>query len=284
MTQAVADVSESQAEGKIKTTYEDIKQTLRVPAVPYLFRAIARHPDFLSLAWSALKPNAQTIYFERQADSLRQSAVTAAPGLGSAPEVESSARDVVRTMHYEGPKAFLATATLRSAIGGSQPQMRYLPAEEKRQTPPGIPKGATVLNSGGQPASTDSPVSATLEDMSDAGVDGTLGAELAALHTFPAALEAGWMALKPMLGSGELSRVGRELRMEVERAITALPYRMDIGTHTLIQGGLSHADVDDIRAVLDRCYAVAPSILLMIASLAIGMDGRDTALMSPFPV
>src|SRR5947208_7304668 len=115
MVQTVAEVPESQAEGKIKSAYDDIKNTLRLPRVPHVFRALATQPDYFALAWSALKPNAQTVYFERRSDALRSLAVDLSGTLGDAPAVTEGALPGLQVQHYAAPKVLLAIAALRSA-------------------------------------------------------------------------------------------------------------------------------------------------------------------------
>src|SRR5689334_18481013 len=101
-TVATSEVPEAEAEGKIKAIYDDIKDTLRVPTVSPVFRVLATEPDYLQLAWSALKPNVQTAFFEARADDLRRMAVDAASAWGGPPAAGDApgAADAIRVFHY----------------------------------------------------------------------------------------------------------------------------------------------------------------------------------------
>ena len=48
-------VDESQATGRVKEIFEEIKQTFGLPFVPQLFRALATKPDQLESVWKQVK-------------------------------------------------------------------------------------------------------------------------------------------------------------------------------------------------------------------------------------
>ena len=48
-------MEESDAEGRVKEIFRDIKETLQVPFVPDLFRALAARPDQLEAIWAQIK-------------------------------------------------------------------------------------------------------------------------------------------------------------------------------------------------------------------------------------
>lgn len=48
-------MEESQATGRVKEIFEEIKQTLGVPFVPQLFRALGWRPDQLEAVWMQLR-------------------------------------------------------------------------------------------------------------------------------------------------------------------------------------------------------------------------------------
>ena len=48
-------VDESQATGRVKEIFEEIKQTFGLPFVPQLFRALAAKPDQLESVWKQVK-------------------------------------------------------------------------------------------------------------------------------------------------------------------------------------------------------------------------------------
>lgn len=48
-------MEESQASGKVKAIFEEIKATLEIPFVPQLFRALGTKPDHLEAIWVQVK-------------------------------------------------------------------------------------------------------------------------------------------------------------------------------------------------------------------------------------
>lgn len=53
-------ISESEATGKAKSIFEDIKATLGIDFVPNMYRAMAVKPDFLEANWNKVKAVMQT--------------------------------------------------------------------------------------------------------------------------------------------------------------------------------------------------------------------------------
>jgi hypothetical protein len=274
MIEAPAEVPESQADGKIKTTYDDIKQTLRLPYVPDLMRALAVYPHYFELAWMALKPNAQTVFFERHSDILRRTAANLTSRFPHPQNAEPSLAPALTTLWYAAPKELLATAALRSATSGQQPPLRALGAEDKRQVPPGAPPEAVVPPQASDTLSDDQ--QSVLEEMR-AAANGRLGPEYALLASAPDALAPGWKAVKALSQDLEYRRLQRVIAATVEEAITALPYRMDISTHVLRHAGLSETEIDAVRSLLDQFDRSGRQTLLSLAVLS-GSNGT-----SPFP-
>ena len=48
-------VSESEATGKVKTVYDEIKSTLGIDFVPNLYKVMASKPGYLEANWSKVK-------------------------------------------------------------------------------------------------------------------------------------------------------------------------------------------------------------------------------------
>lgn len=274
MVEAPAEVPESEAEGKTKATYEDIKQTLRLPYVPDLMRALAPYPNYFQLAWMALKPNAQTVFFERQSDILRRTAANLTSRFPHPQLTEVSVPAALSTLWYAAPKVLLTAATLRSATSGQQPRLRTLGPEDKRQVPPGAPPEAVAP--GQTPDSLSDEQRSILDEMRVAG-DGRLRPEYALLASVPEALAPSWKALKALTQDLEYRRLQRVISATVEEAVTAMPFRMDISTHVLRHAGLNEGEIDAVRAVLHDYDRATRQTLLNLAILS-GSNGT-----SPFP-
>src|SRR5438105_15806984 len=55
----------------VRLTYDEIRNTLRVPFVNTIFRVLANYPTYLSFVWSQLGPYLRKRSMERAADELR---------------------------------------------------------------------------------------------------------------------------------------------------------------------------------------------------------------------
>ena len=274
-------VSESEATGKTAAIFADIKSTLRVPIVSLMFRILARYPDYLQVAWQELKPNAQTLYFEQQADEIRRYAVEAVRSLGQSPELPEAASSVLRIFHYVNPKLLLAIGALRSATSGQLPRLQALSPDLKRQIQPGIPAEAgnvdLVALESASPETT-----AVFDDIRRTLDLPVVNSQYLALAQWPDYLRAAWQALKPVTESPDYPRIERTLLQYVDQTISALPYRMTITPHALRQSGLSESDLDGIHAALRMFHAALPGMVAGTAFLSVGAFGHEAAE-SPFP-
>jgi hypothetical protein len=279
MAQTPTEVPEAEAEGKLKSIYEDIKATLRTPFVPHVFRTLAVYPDYLTVAWTALKPNAQIVYFESQADRLRRLAVSEVSSLGRPPVPGDRNASTLGVLQYAFPKVLLATAALRSATNGEQPRMQVLAASEKRQLQRGVPEGASPV---AEPDSSADSTRSVLSDMMESYGLVDLTSEFRSVAAQPEYLEAAWATFKQGVMRDQLQRVQRNLRQAVEEAVTSLAFRMDITPHTLRHAGLSEASIDDVRSTLARFYQQTVAETVTVAFLSAAADGQQAGE-SPFP-
>lgn len=274
MVSAAAEVTEAEAQGPTRVLYEDIKSTMRVPYVPALFRSLANCPNYLTLAWESLKPNARIVYFERAADQLREVAVQRAGAGAGTPDANTAA--ALRVFQYAEPKMLLATGALRAATFGQLPRMALIPAADKRQIAPGIPEGAVSPPAG-------SSIPGVLVELAEGLRWQVVPDEFPALSNSVTYLSAVGPGLLQFASSSVVRLAQRELGRMVDEALMGFPYRMDISPHVLRQAGISEAEFDAVRVTLAAYERVQPVITLLTAHLATGAMGTEAAR-SPFPV
>ncbi|MCL5957944.1 MAG: halocarboxylic acid dehydrogenase DehI family protein [Chloroflexi bacterium] len=70
-------VGETEAQPKTRRIYADIRQTLGVPLVNSDYRALARWPDYLAVAWNDLKPLISSEAYRREQNELAEKAILA---------------------------------------------------------------------------------------------------------------------------------------------------------------------------------------------------------------
>jgi hypothetical protein len=74
-------VEEHHALGGLKAVYEDIKATLELPFVNSDYKAMARWPSYLSLAWTELKPCIASAAYARAREAIHTQAMDAVENL-----------------------------------------------------------------------------------------------------------------------------------------------------------------------------------------------------------
>jgi Halocarboxylic acid dehydrogenase DehI len=282
---AGGEILEGQAEGKIKSIYDNIKVTLRVPMVNLVFRSLAfSFPEYLEIAWQQLQPNVATSFFEARADDLRQTAVTAMASLETSPKLNGAAdaERVLRIFHYVNPKLLLAVGALRAAINGQQPKLQELQRDEKRQIATGIPPNAgsvTMIDLG----QADERIADIFADIQANQHLSLVSSDFRALACWPDYFESAWGALKLVGQRPEYRRALHDLRRRTEVAVCAFPFRIELNTHTLRNSGLSESDLDGVRAVLNQYFTLLPGLVVNLAFLMVGAVGPEEAIKSPFP-
>ncbi len=274
MVQAPAEIPEAEAEGKTKVVYDQIKSVLRTPLVPFVFRTLARYPDFLQVAWEALKPNVQTAFFESRSDELRALAVDRVSSLGTPSPIPEGVRSTIDAFQYLTPKLLLATAALRSGSQGQQPKLMELTRDEKRQIVPGVPGDAPTIKLL-EPAGV--PILGQIE-----AEHGGLSCIYRALGQWPEYLRDAWESLQTLEATPTLVPMERQLRKFAEETVVSLPYRMDINPHVMRHSGLSEHDLDAVQIVLTDYAKLLPRLTAQTAFLA-SAQGRDVARRTPYP-
>lgn len=122
--------------GRLQPVYDDIQETLRVPLVNYLFRALANWPDYLERAWPALAPGLGSRGLERGTDMLRSAAVLTPPEgdrpdwkrMGDMPAIEA----FTDTIHYVLPKLVIVATCLDLELAPEKPEALPDPADRAR--------------------------------------------------------------------------------------------------------------------------------------------------------
>jgi len=262
------ELSEEDATGKLKSIYDEIKMGLRVPSVPRLFRLLAaEYPDYLQVAWSSLKPNVRTVFFEERVNDIRGFAEGSVPFGGADSSSPAAFAGAFLTLHQLSPALFLSVAALRSALLGPQPKLQELASREKQQSVTPMPADLQTLPIAA-PSDLIAQAQALLHDENTGLVDLVRLTDFGALAAVPEMSPAAWSALQALLGSGEYRESRLALRRMAEGAISSLPFRLDAQPHTLRHCGLSELQIDGVRDLLNEHYLAMPAAVLCAAYLA----------------
>jgi AhpD family alkylhydroperoxidase len=94
----IPSVPESEATGKVKAVYDDIKATRGLAEVPNFWKAIALNPDYLEATWNALKAVMAPGKLDRATKEVIAVAVSAT---NSCDYCLGSHSDVLRSLGYD---------------------------------------------------------------------------------------------------------------------------------------------------------------------------------------
>lgn len=153
-----AEVTESDATGKVETLFAGIRSTLGVASVGRLFRRLAVYPWYLELAWRNLEHNASTAYFHRMAKELEDLAAG-----GRSPDSDSGGAMRVNAV------MLMTAAALSAGANGQVPKMSLLSPADKQRVQPDIPVH-------------DSAISETDSDLAAAALDPAMGIRVSQLR------------------------------------------------------------------------------------------------------
>jgi len=262
------ELSEEDVTGKLKSIYDEIKMGLRVPSVPRLFRLLAaEYPDYLQVAWSSLKPNVRTAYFEERVNDIRNFAEDSVPFDGADRSSPVAPAGAFPTLHQLSPALFLSVAALRSALLGQQPKLQELASREKQQSVTPMPAELQALPIDA-PNDLATGAQAIFGDENSVLVDLVRLTDFGALAAVPEMSPAAWSALQGLLETREYREFRLALRRLAEGAISSLPFRLDAQPHTLRHCGLSELQIDGVRDLLNEHYTAMPAAVLCAAHLA----------------
>lgn len=217
----------------IRPVYEDIRKTLRVPFVNFIFRTLANEPDYFRAAWAGVRPVARTRDFEQAADALRSQALVEprpeAPGvvwstLGEADQ----ARAFTRSILYVLPKLLLvATAfaeALDAASGASDaPEAPASPAGPRGdRLPYGVPEDRVQVPMVA-PERADEKVKALFEAIKQQHGHPGVASYFRSLAQWPDLLEAVWERIAPQVNSDRYRERKQHLVGEARRRVAKWP-------------------------------------------------------------
>src|SRR5260370_22966590 len=103
-----APVAESEAKGRTREIYGELKTALGVPYVDGVFRAYGAYPEFLDLLWTSVEPALHTREFFALAERLRADAYTRVHSYLAVPDF---CRHITELHFTEGAKDELTETT-----------------------------------------------------------------------------------------------------------------------------------------------------------------------------
>lgn len=286
----LSEVMEDGADERIRSIYEDVRATLRVPFVNFIFRVLANYPAYLLSAWNRLSPLFRRVAFERAADELRAQALlepvpeVRAEDLGRADELRRI-RAFTDTIHYVLPKLLLVATAFDEALERDALAERSGSGSAEASSveiPLGAAKGTSVVPMVASDQATDE-TRAIFEDIKERHGHPGVASYYRGLANWPEFLEALWNRISPLVGSVAYEERKRQLIEQASGTIRELAGSS--GAHAVGPPKVDGEQVAEIRCILAVFrLRIIPDLLLDVSLIKAALDGPEAARSSRFSV
>jgi hypothetical protein len=275
------DLSKDEITDEMRSIYDDIERTLRVPFVNFIFRTLANFPEYFGPAWKALSPHLRRVECERAGQQLRCLAATDIA-------VEPFPKDILSikdhnaiaaftdSIHYVLPKLLLTATALEMQASGNFIIRRDPSAEDVTPIPYGIAQGTRQLPLVG-PADADDRVRSVFKDIQEQHGHPGVASYYRGLGHYPVFLGQAWQEVRRHVDTDNYRQrkqallalagtySGRELVCRVPAPTIAAP--------------------DSVRAILAVFrYRLIPDLLLDVTLIQAMFGGPHAAEHSRFTV
>ena len=137
----ILEVTEEQADGRIREIFSDVQSVIRSTQVGFLYRSLAVHENIFVQFWEKVRNNLTSQYFERCAQNVRMRMIPPMPE--DVPDFEEELLDeeygdekilsisrILDMYNYLGPKDLIFAIALKASlngigIGGTSPGSEY---------------------------------------------------------------------------------------------------------------------------------------------------------------
>nr|CAA75671.1 2-haloacid dehalogenase [Rhizobium sp.] len=287
-------ISQSDVGGEMEATYENIRQTLRVPWVAFACRVLATVPEYLPVAWARTAEAMSTRYAEQAADELRERSL-----LSIEPKVDlkkrlrgagwdnaqiEEVRRVVNAFNYGNPKYIMMITALCESfnlrpVGGGD-----LSVELRSSVPKGHPEGMDPLLSLVNANEAPPEVQTLLKRAADLHYHHGPASDFQALANWPEFLQiATDEALAPVVRTETFDLKARELIHRARELVQGLPGQVGIGRAELMST-CTPGEIAGLTGILFMYQRFIPDITISLIRIGECLDGSEAAAKSPFPV
>lgn len=281
------DITPERADERLRPVYDDIKRTLRVPFVNYLFRVLANYPNYLVPAWNRTRPLVCRPAFEEGADDLRSRALleplpNAAAANWDALADMNAARAFTDSIHYVLPKLLLVATAFDENLPAADWGERC-PDETGGSTgelPVGVAEGTCEVSMV-DPKDAPERLSDLFEDIRQRHLHPGIATYYRGLGHWPEFLQAVWGRIGAQVGSEAYQERRQYLIAKATETIGRLaapaePKAVSAGA----MGPEKPQDVTDILAVFR--WRLIPDLLLDVSLIKALLDGPQEARRSRF--
>ncbi|UFT99384.1 halocarboxylic acid dehydrogenase DehI family protein [Radiobacillus kanasensis] len=262
-THIIPEVLESEATGRTKELYEDIKEVLQVPVVNFVFRALAHYPTFLEIAWEQVRPNMLTLNMDKTASHLQY------PGISNIipllpwqtqypPHVLNQLQGTLDIFRYVNPKLLLITSAWTEALSNR-------PVKGKGEVlgflEPGIDPAFPRIDLL-HPVEADPTMKKLLFEIAEAHQAMDVASDFRALAHYPDFLKRIWSYLKPFVKSSNYTLLESQLSKKAVRAVHRdMPYPVVINRDQLARV-YSPKDIAGIMGLVSLFHRFLPGLII----------------------
>lgn len=223
---SIHEIMEDQADEATRAVYQDIRRSLRVPFVNFIFRVLANEPAFFHPAWQRLGPLCRTRAFEAAADRLRAGAllepVPDGEAVGAAAgEGLERIRAYTATIVHVVPKLLLSATFFDCEAGGGWPEAAPTEEVDLGDAGLGMLEGATAIPMV-DPRQAQRRLKTRFDDIRTTHGHPGVATYYRALGNWPALLDAVWQPIKPRIGSPEFEARKHNLIADADISMTAI--------------------------------------------------------------
>lgn len=205
----IDEVMEDQADETTRRIYGEVRETLRVPFVNFVFRVLASEPAFFQSAWARLRPIARSRGFEAAADGLRDLAGMEAEfgpvDTGVVGSELEKIRAFTRTIDHVVPKLLLCATAFDLDAAGEEPADAAA-AGSADELPdldamaPGMTPGAVSIPMV-DPSAAEGRLGDLFRDIQEHHGHPGVATFYRSLGHWPPLLDGLWQSLRPLVGS-----------------------------------------------------------------------------------
>jgi hypothetical protein len=275
------DLSKDDLDEEMRSVYDDIERTLRVPFVNFIFRTLANFPEYFVPAWKSLSPHLRRLECELAGQQLRGLAATKIA-------VEPFPKDILSSedhnaiaaftdsIHYVLPKLLLTATALDMQASGHFAIRPDPSVGDVTPIPYGIAQGTRQLPLV-DPADADDRVRALFRDIQEQHGHPGVASYYRGLGHYPVFLGQAWQEVRRHVDTDNYRQRKRAL-LEFAEAYSDRELVCRIPAPTI-------AAPDSVRAILAVFrYRLIPDLLLDVTLIQSMFGGSHAAAHSRFTV
>jgi hypothetical protein len=271
-------VTPDAADDAVRAIYDDTRHHLRLPWVGALFQGYAMYPDYLELAWNAVRDSLETPPFAAAATAIGALADDSAARLyiPSYDERDIAAmnldilaiKDTVDAFRVGNPKLLLVATALRRAyaegpVGGATGAGADLPNSAPESVEEARVAGTVIETI--DPGAAPERVAHVFDDI-EATLDLPLvNTDYRALALWPDYLELAWRDIKGPIETPEYVEAKRRLSTLAGEGINRFAAPVAATREAARGAGVPEDQLDNLGAILDLFADLLPGLILNIA-------------------